>query len=304
MRQSASLLDRSRAMTNLSPSISPLRQRMMDDMRMRRLAPKTQANYLRAVRQFTVFLGRSPDTATVEDLRRYQLHLVDHGVSPISLNAAITGLKFFFGTTLGQEQLMAKMRPIYLPRTLPVILSRDEVGRLIAAASHLKHQTALAVAYGTGLRASEVVALKVGDIDSQRMTLRVEQGKGQKDRYAMLSPVLLERLRVWWRVARAQGKMPDGGWLFPGLDPVDPLTPRQLNRAIRAAAEAAQIDKRISMHTLRHSFATHLLEQKVDIRVIQVLLGHKKLETTALYAQVATDLLHEVVSPLERLRLE
>ena len=167
-------------MTTPSPSISPLRQRMMDDMRMRRLAPTTQANYLRVVRQFAAFLGRSPDTATVEDLRRYQLHLVDHGVSPVSLNAAITGLKFFFGTTLGQEAVMAKMRPIYLPRTLPVILSRDEVGRLIAAAGHLKHQTALALAYGTGLRASEVVALKVGDIDSQRMTLRVEQGKGQK----------------------------------------------------------------------------------------------------------------------------
>jgi site-specific recombinase XerD len=151
------------------------------------------------------------------------------------------------------------------------------------------------------LRAGEVVALKVADIDSQHMTLRIEQGKGRKDRYAMLSPVLLERLRVWWRTARAQGKMPDGGWLFPGLDPIDPLSTRQLNRAIHAAAEAARIDKRVSMHTLRHSFATHLLEQKVDIRVIQVLLGHKKLETTALYAQVATDLLREVVSPLEHL---
>ena len=291
-------------MTTPNPGISPLRQRMMDDMRMRRLAPTTQANYLRVVRQFTVFLGRSPDTATVEDLRRYQLHLVDHGVSPVSLNAAITGLKFFFGTTLAQEALMAKMRPIYLPRTLPVILSRDEVGRLIAAAGHLKHQTALALAYGTGLRASEVVALKVGDIDSQRMTLRVEQGKGQKDRYAMLSPILLERLRVWWRVARAQGKMLDGGWLFPGLDPIESLSTRQLNRAIHAAAEAAGIDKRVSMHTLRHSFATHLLEQKVDIRVIQVMLGHKKLETTALYAQVATDILREVVSPLESLYSE
>jgi site-specific recombinase XerD len=173
--------------------------------------------------------------------------------------------------------------------------------RMIAATGNLKHQTALSLAYGTGLRVSEVVGLKVTDVDSQRMTLRIEQGKGRKDRYAILSPVLLERLRVWWRVARAQGKMPDGGWLFPGLDPIDPLSTRQLNRAIHAAAEAAQIDKRVSMHTLRHSFATHLLEQKVDIRVIQVLLGHKKLETTALYAQVATDLLREVTSPLENL---
>jgi site-specific recombinase XerD len=281
--------------------ISPLRQRMIDDMRMRKLSPKTQSTYIRVVRQFTGFLGRLPDTAGVEDLRRYQLHLVDHGVSPVSLNAAITGLKFFFEVTLDQGELMAKMQPVQVPRTLPVVLSRDEAARLIAAARNLKHQTALSVAYGTGLRVSEVVALKVGDIDSQRMTLRIEQGKGRKDRYAMLPPLLLERLRTWWRVARAQGKMLDGGWLFPGMNPIESLTTRQLNRAVHAAALAAGIDKRVSMHTLRHSFATHLLEQKVDIRVIQVLLGHKKLETTALYAQVATDLLREVISPLENL---
>ncbi len=281
--------------------ITPLRQRMIDDMRMRKLNPKTQSAYIRAVRQFAGFLGRSPDTASVEDLRRYQLHLVDHGTSPISLNAAITGLKFFFDVTLDDGELMAKMQPVRVPRTLPVVLSREEVARLIAATGNLKHQTALSVAYGTGLRASEVVALKVGDVDSQRMTLRVEQGKGCKDRYAMLSPVLLERLRVWWRVARAQGKMLDGGWLFPGLNPIESLSTRQLNRAVHAAAQAARIDKRVSMHTLRHSFATHLLEQKVDIRVIQVLLGHKKLDTTTLYTQVATDILREVVSPLESL---
>ena len=281
--------------------ISPLRQRMIDDMRMRKLCDKTQTGYLRAVRQFAKYLGRSPDTATVEELRNYQLHLVDHGISPVSLNAAITGLKFFCEITLDRPELMAKMQPVRVPRTLPVVLSREEVARLIAAAGNLKHQTALSVAYGTGLRAGEVIALKVGDIDSQRMTLRVERGKGQKDRYAMLSPVLLERLRVWWRVARAQGKMLDGGWLFPGLNPVEPLSSRQLNRAIKAAATVAGIDKRVSMHTLRHSFATHLLEQKVDIRVIQVLLGHKKLDTTALYTQVATDILREVVSPLEKL---
>ena len=197
--------------------ISPLRQRMIDDMRMRKLAHKTQSHYIRAVRQFAAFLGRSPDTASVEDLRRYQLHLVDQGISPISLNAAITGLKFFFEVTLDRGELMAKMQPVRVPRTLPVVLSREEVARLIAAAGNLKYQTALSVAYGAGLRASEVVALKVGDIDSQRMTLRIEQGKGRKDRYAMLSPVLLERLRAWWRVARAQGKMLDGGWLFPGI---------------------------------------------------------------------------------------
>jgi len=259
-------------------SISPLRQRMIEDMRMRKFAEKTQSHYIRWVRRLAAFLGRSPDSATVEDLRRYQLHLVDHGVSPVSLNAAITGLKFFFEVTLGQGELMAKMQPVRVPRTLPVVLSREEVARLIAAARNLKHQTALCVAYGAGLRAGEVVALKVTDIDSQRMTLRIEQGKGRKDRYAMLPPLLLERLRTW------------------------SLTTRQLNRAIHDAAIAAGIDKRVSMHTLRHCFATHLLEQKVDIRVIQVLLGHKKLETTALYAQVTTDLLHEVISPLESLR--
>jgi site-specific recombinase XerD len=274
---------------------------MVEDMRMRKFAPKTQSGYLRAVREFARFLGRSPDTATVEDLRDYQLHLVDHGTSPVSLNAAISALKFFFDVTLGQPELMARMHPVRVPRKLPVVLSPEEVRRLIAAAGNLKHQTALSVAYGAGLRASEVVALKVSDIDSQRMTLRIEQGKGRKDRYAMLSPVPLERLRLWWRVARAQGSMLDGGWLFPGMDPVDPLSTRQLNRAVHAAAQAAQIDKRVTPHTLRHSFATHLLEQKVDIRVIQVLLGHRQLETTALYVQVATDLLREVISPLERL---
>jgi len=283
------------------PTVSPLRQRMLEDMRMRKLEPRTQEAYIRAVRKLAAYLKRSPDVATVEDLRNFQLHLVDTGSSPMTLNATLTGLKFFFDITLGRIELMAKMQPVKLPRTLPVVLSCEEVSRLLAAAHNIKHQVALSVAYGAGLRASEVVSLRVTDVDSQRMTLRVEQGKGSKDRYAMLSPVLLERLRVWWRVARAQGKMLEGGWLFPGMNPVDPLTTRQLNRAIHMAAESAHIDKRVSMHTLRHSFATHLLEQKVDIRVIQVLLGHKKLETTAMYAQVATDVLREVVSPLEQL---
>ena len=289
-------------MTSTDKPISPLRQRMIDDMRMRKLSPQTQASYIRVVKRFAKFLGRSPDTANAEDLRRYQLHLVDSGISAISLNANLTGLKFLFETTLDHPELMAKMHAVHEPRKLPVVLSREEVARLLAATENIKHQTALSVAYGAGLRASEVVALKISDVDSQRMTLRVEQGKGSKDRYAMLSPVLLERLRAWWKFAHAQGKMLPGGWLFPGLDPIDPLSTRQLTRAVHAAAEAAGIDKRVSMHTLRHSFATHLLEQKVDIRVIQVLLGHKKLETTALYAQVATDLLREVVSPIETLQ--
>ena len=278
---------------------TPLRQRMIDDMRMRKLEHKTQQAYIRAVCKLAVYLRRSPDTATVEDLRRFQLHLVDRGTSPITLNATLTGLKFFFDVTLDRGELMAKMQPVRVPRTLPVVLSREEVARLIAAAPNLKSQTALSIAYGAGLRASEVIALKISDIDSKRMTLRVEQGKGRKDRYAMLSPLLLERLRAWWRVGHAQGKVLPSGWLFPGMNPVDPLTTRQLNRAIHAAAAAAHIDKRVSMHSLRHSFATHLLEQKVDIRVIQVLLGHKKLETTSMYTHVATEILREVVSPLE-----
>jgi integrase/recombinase XerD len=191
-------------MTHDTKPISPLRQRMLEDMTLRKLAPQTQASYIRAVVKFTRFFGRSPDTATAEDLRRYQLHLVDNGTSSIMLNAAITALRFFFGVTLDRADAVAKMSPVREPRKLPVVLSREEVARLIEAAGQPKYQAALSVAYGAGLRASEVVALKVGDIDSTRMTLRIEQGKGHKDRYAMLSPLLLERLRAWWRVARAK----------------------------------------------------------------------------------------------------
>ena len=288
-------------MIQINEPISPLRQRMIEDMSLRKLAPRTQSDYLRAIKNFTRFLGRPPDTATAEDLRRYQLHIVERGISNITLNATITALRFFFVVTLDHGELMAKMSSVREPRKLPVILSREEVARLIACAGNLKYQAILSVAYGAGLRASEVASLKINDIDSTRMTLRVEQGKGHKDRYAMLSAVLLECLRDWWRDAHARGKMLDGGWLFPGQNPINPIGTRQLNRACHAAAVAAEIDKRVSMHTLRHSFATHLLEDKVDIRVIQVLLGHKKLETTALYAQVATGILREVISPLESL---
>ncbi len=286
-------------MDTITSAVTPLRMRMLEDMRMRKLEPRTQEAYVRAVRKLAAFLHRSPDTATVEDLRNFQLHLVDEGASPMTLNVTLTGLRFFFDVTLERLELMARMHPVKLPHKLPVVLSPQEVSRLIAAASNVKHQAALSVAYGAGLRASEVIHLKVTDVDSERMTLRVEQGKGRKDRYAMLSPVLLQRLRSWWRIANRQGRMLPGGWLFPGLDPTDPLTPRQLNRAVHAAAEAAGIDKRISTHSLRHGFATHLLERKVDIRVIQVLLGHKRLETTAIYTHVATDLLREVIGPLE-----
>ena len=183
-------------MTPSNQVISPLRQRMLDDMRWRKLEPKTQAGYIRAVWRLAAFLQHSPDTATAENLRRVQLHLVDQGISPITLNATLTGLKFFFEVTLKRGELMARMSPVHVQHKLPVVLSREEVTRLIAAAPGPKYQTALSIAYGTGLRVSEIAALKVSDIDSQRMTLRVEQGKGRKDRYAMLSPVLLERLRA------------------------------------------------------------------------------------------------------------
>jgi integrase/recombinase XerD len=275
--------------------ISPLRQRMIDDMTIRKMAPKTQAAYIRAVKNFTAFLGRSPDTASSEDLRRFQLHLASDGVSAPTQNATVTALRFFFAVTLGRRGATDHLPFVREPRKLPVVLSPAEVARLLDAAPRVKYKAALSVAYGAGLRASEVVSLKVSDIDSDRMVIRVEQGKGRKDRYVMLSPPLLDLLRTYWKASRSQG------WLFPGRNPVNALTTRQLNRVCHTAAEAAGIDKRVSMHTLRHSFATHLLEQKVDIRVIQVLLGHKKLETTALYAQVATATLREVRSPLEHL---
>jgi site-specific recombinase XerD len=284
------------------PKISPLRQRMIEDMRLRKLAVQTQTGYIRAVRHFAGWLHRSPGTASAEDLRRYQLHCVDRGVSPITLNATITGLKFLFEVTLGRPELMSQMSHVRVARTLPTILSREEASRLIESARTLKARTALSVAYGAGLRVNEVIALKVADIDSQRMLLRVEQGKGQKDRYALLPPILLERLRTWWRHARAAGQVLPGGYVFPGLDPLNSLSTRQLNRVVHEAAKAARIDKRVTMHTLRHSFATHLLEQGENIRTIQVLLGQKQLETTALYTQVATETLRQVLSPLESTR--
>ncbi len=276
-------------------TISPLRRRMTEDMTVRGFTAGTQGGYLAAVENFTAFLGRSPDRSDAEDLRRYQLHMRSNGASATSMNAAVSALRFFFGVTLGRGDAQAGMTTVREPRRLPVVLSPEEVRRLLDAAPGLKYRAALSVAYGAGLRASEVVSLKLADIDSERMVIRVEQGKGRKDRYAMLSEHLLHLLRTYWKASRPQG------WLFPGQNPVNPLTTRQLNRAFHGAKAAAGIDKRVSLHTLRHCFATHLLEQKVDIRVIQVLLGHKKLDTTARYSQVASTTLRAVKSPLEQL---
>jgi len=276
-------------------AISPLRRRMIEDMTIRKLAPKTQQGYIRAIKNLAAFLGRPPDTASFEDVRRFQLHLVNNGVRTPILNHNISALRFFFRVTLKRHAIVEHTHFVDQPRNLPVVLSPEEVARLLDAAPGLKYKAALSLAYGAGLRAGEVVALKVSDIDSERMLIRVEQGKGHKDRNVMLAPHLLELLRTWWKTARPQG------WLFPGRDPVQPMTTRQLNRACHAAAQLAEIDKRVSLHTLRHSFATHLLEQNTDIRVIQVLLGHAKLENTALYTRVATKTIQQVMSPLEHI---
>ena len=276
-------------------AISPLRRRMIEDMTVRNFASETQRNYIRAVKNLGIFLGRSPDTATPEDLRLFQLHLTETSVRPPTINHTVTALRFFFHVTVDRADVTKPLTFVAEPRKIPVVLSPEEVARVLEAAPGPKYKAALSAAYGAGLRVSEVVSLKVSDIDSKRMMLRIEQGKGRKDRHAMLSPQLLELLRDWYRIARPQV------WLFPGQNPVNPLTTRQLNRAVHAAAHMAEIKKRVTPHTLRHSFATHLLEQNIDIRVIQVLLGHAKLDTTALYTRVATNTIREVMSPLDRL---
>ena len=238
--------------------ITPLRQRMQHDMMMRGLGRHTQQDYIRHVRRFAAFLERPPDTATAEDIRRFQVHQHEQGVSPSTINGAVSALRFLFAATLGRRDLARSLVIIRYRRKLP-------------------------------------------DVLSARMLIRVEQGKGRKDRNAMLSPQLLELLRMWWREGKRRNVMLPHGWLFPGRSYTDPISARQLHRAVQEAAEVAGIRKRVSPHTLRHSFATHLLEQDVDIRVIQVLLGHSKLETTALYTKVSTRTIHAVAGPLERL---
>jgi len=275
--------------------ISPLRRRMIEDMTIRKFAQKTQHDYVQRVKDFAKFLGRSPDAAKAEDVRGFQLHLTSSGAGVPKINATVAALRFFFNVTLDRPDLAKPLSTIHEPRKARIVLSPDEVLRFLETAPGIKYKAAFSVAYGAGLRVSEIATLKVSDIDSKRMLLRVEQGKGRKDRYAMLSPQLLELLRDWYRAARPQG------WLFPGQNPVNPMTTRQLTRACHAAAETAEIKKRVTPHTLRHSFATHLLEQNIDIRVIQVLLGHAKLETTAIYTHVATNIIREVMSPLDRL---
>jgi integrase/recombinase XerD len=278
---------------------SDLRRRMLEDMAVRRFSEKTKHDYIRHIEVFTRFLGRSPATATPEDLRRFQVHEMEQGAKPPKMNTQVSALRFFLKTTLGRLDLAHNLARVEYPRKLPRVLSPEDVARLLEAAPGpgLKYKAALSVAYGAGLRRSEVVAMRVCDIDSKRMLIRVEQGKGRKDRHGMLSPQLLEILRAWWLQCRSQG------WLFPSRDPLLPITDRQLNRACHAAADAAGLGSWVAPHTLRHSFATHLMESGIDVRIIQVLLGHSKLETTARYTHVATNILRTVVSPLDRLTL-
>ena len=290
---------------NISPYFSvTLRQRLNEDMTMRNLATKTQIAYIRGVNNLCDHLQHSPETTTQEELREFQLFMVNHGVSGITVNATLSALKFLFRITLDKPEVIARVCSVTVARKLPVVLSLEEAKRFMSCATHPKFKAALAVAYGSGLRVSEVVSLKVSDIDSERMLLRVEQGKGSRDRYALSSPALVEHLRDWWRFANHEGQMFKGSWLFPGLNPIDHMTARHLSRVCKQTANAASIEKNVSMHTLRHSFATHLLEAGVDIRVIQVLLGHAQLSTTARYTQVATDLLRQVISPLDALLIK
>ena len=281
----------------MTQSVTPLRQRMLDDMKLRNMALSTRKVYVSSVANFSAYHGRSPDQLTCEDVRDYQLHLVARGLKASSICQIMSALRFFYVTTLGNRNAADQ---IPLPRKadpLPAILSQDEVTRLLTSVADLQMRTLLTTIYAAGLRVSEAVGLEVGDIDSARMTIHVREGKGQRDRYVMLSPQLLVILRAHWRRTRPPS------WLFPGPDPARPITARSVQRACCAAVEAAGLDKAVTVHTLRHSFATHLLEQGVDIRVIQSLLGHRHIASTTRYARVALSTIGQVQSPLERLEL-
>ncbi|MDB5644333.1 tyrosine-type recombinase/integrase [Methylobacterium sp.] len=284
-------------------AVGSLRQRLVDDMTLRRFSRETQRNDIRDVGRLATFLRRSPDTATVDDLRRFQIAQQEVGLGVPTMNAIVSALRFFFVHTIERPDLARRLVRLNHPRPLPDVLSAEEVGRLLGATVCLKHLAALSVAYGAGLRVAEVAALKIADVDSTRMLLRVERGKGGRDRNAMLSADLLGLLRRWWTEGHRQGVLHREGWLFPGQDWERPISTRQLHRIVVEAARSAGIPKRVGPHTLRHSFATHLLEDGVDIRVIQVLLGHARLDTTALYAKVATRTVRAVTSPLDRLAL-
>ena len=282
----------------MSTQITPLRQRMIEDMTIRNMSPSTQKIYAQAVANFSVYHRRSPDTLTFEDVRAYRLHLIARGLKATSINPIIGALRFFYATTLGQKQVSEQIPYARRADTLPAVLAPDEVVRFLKAVSNLKMRTAFITIYAAGLRVSEVVTLTARDIDSARMVIIIRQAKGRKDRYVMLSEQLLGILRAYWKHTRPQH------FLFPGPDPARPLTTRSLQRACHEAVEVAGLDKAVTVHTLRHSFATHLLEQGVDIRVIQDLLGHRNIASTTRYTRVAINAIRKIQSPLEHLNFE
>jgi site-specific recombinase XerD len=285
-------------------TISPLRQRMTEDMNARKLSASTQKVHVRSCRRFTAFLGRSPDTATADDVRRFQLHLSENGMSIGNRNRTMTGLKFLFRVTLRRLDLANEIFHLREPQKLPKVMSRDEAKRLLVMARNLKTRTLLSLAYGCGMRAGEVVRLKAGDIDSAQGIIRIVQGKGRKDRNVMLSKKLLGLLRQWWKTRPSRhdaGVPPQERWLFPGREAGRHATTRQFRRLFEETVAAAGITKHLTPHSLRHSFATHLLERGTDIRHIQALLGHDKLDTTARYTRVATGTISTIESPLDLL---
>jgi len=285
-------------------AITPLRQRMIEDMNARKLGAHSQRSHISSCKRFAAFLKRSPDTATPDDVRRFQLHLAETGMSICNRNRIMTGVKFLFRVTLRRLDLAAEIYHLREPQKIPQVMSPDETRRLLAAASNLKVRTLLSLGYGCGLRAGEVIRLKVKHIDSAQKIIRVEQSKGRKDRNVMLSPETLDLLRQWWqaRPTQSDAATPVGErWLFPGKKPGKPMTTRQLSRLFHEAADAAGIKKAVTLHALRHSFATHLLERGTDIRIIQALLGHDKLDTTARYTRVATGMIAGIASPLDLL---
>ena len=278
-------------------TISPLRRRMIEDMTIRNLSRSTQQSYIYAVAKFSRHFGRSPDLLGMEEVRAYQLHLIERKYSWTHINQVACALRFFYGITLGQKEALERIVAGKAPEKLPPVLNSEEVVRFLQAVAGLRNRVALTTAYAAGLRIGEVVRLKVAAIDSGRMLLHIESAKGGKDRYAMLSPRLLEILRAYWKRARP------ALWLFPGQEPGSHVSRGALQSACRAARQRARIGKRVTTHSLRHSFATHLLESGTDIRIIQVLLGHSHLETTARYAQVATGLIAGTPSPFDALAL-
>jgi integrase/recombinase XerD len=287
-----------------TPTVSPLRQRMIEDMNARKLAAGTQRGHIRSCIRFAAFLKRSPDTATAEDIRRFQLHLAETGVNICNRNRIMTGLKFLLRVTLRRLDLVAEIYHLREPRKIPLLMSQDETRSLLAVAGNLKVRVLLSLAYGCGLRAGEVVRLKVKHIDTAQSIIRVEQSKGRKDRHVMLSPKMLGLLRKWWKARPTRwdaGVPPEERLLFPGRKPGKPLTIRQLSRLFHEAAAAAGIKKKVTLHTLRHGFATDLLERDTSIRKIQALLGHDKLDTTARYTRVATGMIASIESPLDLL---